>query len=680
MAQMVLVIDDELNFSAEIKKAVQEIDIRLAVQLFKTFAELQEWIKATLKEQSGQPNSTSSASANAPPNTQSPQGQSAVAEHGLDTSVTLTTSTGAAPQVQIVLLVVKLEMMGNKFEVVLKQTREFLIRHRLASAEQPPPILVTAYETDEKKLKACRVPLLTNVLLKPFDYSLLLQTIQSSLDPKKTTSSAYFYNQKTSTSLEMLKEITFDSLSDFGFTTKSDSKMEPGQMAKYYSTFFVTSDKQGLYAKCLGSQTNPESPQSFISHFEFFAPTRDQINNLRIWSKKYRTNSKTPPLRNLQPTSSYVVAVVDGDPRILEETADLLERNFSNCKVCQYSSWGALIKEINPTMEDKKGSQTVVVGMPSPEPYDFVIKEKSHAVVDIQPNPSPGVLGFSTKEMETTDFFEKRILPADLNKWKGLFKLSYKDTSPPTPMRVVNKDGETTVFEFIRVATEKPPSITGTMSFKIRELTREENLQFLSQNRQFQAPLDAILFDTHFLGDKPDERIKNVFKILGANNCSSPQFTFFLLSERLAHWDSKLLRFTEVHDVFYKPIDRGYLLAKLALRFPGLKNDEIQVNLSYLHQPFEGKGAREAQVEQVSESGLVLRNPYPMKPGEFRLFHLPRQKETDMFDLVGRVAYSDETGDQPVIHFSFFAMTDHFLKHIRNWIREYFISQKTKSQ
>lgn len=137
--------------------------------------------------------------------------------------------------------------------------------------------------------------------------------------------------------------------------------------------------------------------------------------------------------------------------------------------------------------------------------------------------------------------------------------------------------------------------------------------------------------------------------------------------------------FTFAKDVYFAPLDRNYVMKKFSTFYDNLALQK-SASVSFVTEQAKLKIAALAKIKQVSEAGLVMNYHRRIEIGSFREFMLIRESESDSPEIAGICNYNEEhkEGQKNVTsnHFIFFGMRDHFLKHIRLWIRETYIRQK----
>lgn len=133
-------------------------------------------------------------------------------------------------------------------------------------------------------------------------------------------------------------------------------------------------------------------------------------------------------------------------------------------------------------------------------------------------------------------------------------------------------------------------------------------------------------------------------------------------------------------EIFFTPLDKLYITKKLVSEHSAFTN-KTPVTIASLKEQTTLKVANPVEISQISEAGLVMKYYRAISIGAFREFILWRPEENETPEIIGTVNFHEQDkGGQEFYynHFVFFGMRDHYLKHIRLWLREAYIKQKEK--
>jgi hypothetical protein len=197
--------------------------------------------------------------------------------------------------------------------------------------------------------------------------------------------------------------------------------------------------------------------------------------------------------------------------------------------------------------------------------------------------------------------------------------------------------------------------------------------------RTIPAGVKAIFVHHAFAGEKPVEKWTKIKELLKARG-SEPKF-FLISSEDYS--DNQEREFSEVFtDIFYRPTDRLHVGESLYHHFPGLQTKDDPINIKWIALREKVKSAGPVKVVEFSEAGFVIEYYRPITVGSFREIIPWQPYEVGAPELIASCNYSEEFKGKKntfLNHFVLFGMTDFFLKSIRIWIRNNYISSKENS-
>lgn len=174
------------------------------------------------------------------------------------------------------------------------------------------------------------------------------------------------------------------------------------------------------------------------------------------------------------------------------------------------------------------------------------------------------------------------------------------------------------------------------------------------------------------------EYLKDRSKRAGHELQNMPQL--FLLSRKKIAIDEVRNLAAWSKEIFFTPLDKLYITKKLVSEHSAFAN-KVPVTVASLKEAAILKVANPVEITQISEAGLVMKYYRAISVGAFREFILWRPEETEIPEIIGTVNFHEEDkGGKEFFfnHFVFFGMKDHYLKHIRLWLREAYIKQKDK--
>ena len=138
-------------------------------------------------------------------------------------------------------------------------------------------------------------------------------------------------------------------------------------------------------------------------------------------------------------------------------------------------------------------------------------------------------------------------------------------------------------------------------------------------------------------------------------------------------------------DIFVKPLDRSYFYKKLKIHINTLKEID-QSHLMNVTSKEKMKVANIVKISEICELFVTITYARELPFKSFREFVFIGEDETQAIELPGFCHFVDKTGaskgqdgKMSITHqFVFFAMTDHYLKQIRLWLLQNYISKNQK--
>jgi len=189
-------------------------------------------------------------------------------------------------------------------------------------------VVLTGYKTSEIAKKRFQKPEVNNFLAKPFDNLMLKQMLEIAITGRKKIAKYHIHNFKIDLTIEMLKEIRLKEVTEIGFQTESDQKIELGRIAKYYADFLETNQHRSAFARPTSVVEIPGSPVCRVN-LTFFALDNQQSLNLQkmIQAKKRKRPLPVTPGHRVK----YEFLFVDDEKNKLgAEVRPSIERFFDH--------------------------------------------------------------------------------------------------------------------------------------------------------------------------------------------------------------------------------------------------------------------------------------------------------------------------------------------------------------
>jgi hypothetical protein len=314
-------------------------------------------------------------------------------------------------------------------------------------------------------------------------------------------------------------------------------------------------------------------------------------------------------------------------------------------------------------------------------------------LLDIDPTPAPEDLLFGkaiTDSMGQTVHEGVWCHPADAEFFRDFVAQSFARKKAETCFRYLNAESK----EFwIRVQSQ--PTEVGAVSattWSFTDAKPEEAQDYLirtgqavSQGAATLVKYDFLILDAALLPEDPGPLIKSIRDALVSSGASrhGDQIPIIVLGEEgtLEKQDSILAG--GASEVLHKPIDRTLLVSKLSLRLGLLDPKFVKQLPDMVPCDIDAFVAKKVKLATLSEFGVVIVISTKFRPGTFLRFFAPMLIDDKGFGVLGRCYKLEEVKDGKstyyLAHFSFFALTDVFQKHIRKYIRESYADAKSEA-
>lgn len=684
MKRSVFVIEDDPKFMGEIKEALEQISPDLNIREFKDLNAFVTWLRTTLNKFKKK---TSLASTET-----ETTDETASINAGEDASKS-PSSTGPVlaegdEEIQIDLLVCRLELLKQKSFVLLQGTRDYFLHHKLCLKEQPTAFVLTAFETEDFDYSRYENQVVSNIIFKPFDKLILREHLRIALAGAAGDSSGEIYKQKTKSKVEMLKDVTLKSLSEIGFTTVSDREVPLGTQAKYYSHYFQGGTISSIHAKALANVPIKERPGYFTSSFTYTNIQNAQISSLRKiikGNKKHITEVIKVTKALPQHVYSFItIAGSDGD-----SIKSNLEGSFSNTKCVEYNELITFMMDLDPGSKTLgEGSKGKEKFLPFPAIGKLFYDLKINKIVTIEPavTETATLLGIPvTKVLETESFLHQKIHNEDRNRWIALCKTHLKTGAPPEVFRFKSTDDRLAFIKVISLQSFKHEKLGEVMALELVECSESEKLAYLQKLSRLPKIVDAIFVESAFISEMYMERWGPIVTVLNEHNKKSngPSVKLFFLSNKVFDSDTALERTAPIEDVFSRPLDASYFKKKIRTIFEKLLLKDEDLEISTIEETSILKVAQPVVAEEVGETGLSLVYHRAIPVGSFRKVCLWLPHEIGLPEFLASCSSVEEMEKEDktkayLCHFIFFGVRDTSLKHIRRWIKDYYVAAKEK--
>lgn len=368
--KFIYVLEDDERIQKDLFETLKNIDPQLYIRFFPSLELFHDWLRIAMQE-----------------------GPKVLASGGhpfKDDSQEAIIPTGNQ---ELRLIIAKNEFLGTHNMNLIKRARDFLIRKKLCPELNPTALVLTAFDSPDFNIKLAEENIISNVIFKPFDKLILKQHLEFALKGHQHIKSDTISAIQIQSIIEMLKDVTTESLSEIGFTTLNNQEIKIGSFSKYYGEIFKSGDKKSVMAYCKSCKAI--SPTEFLSEFHFFGIDNEQISQIRRHILQNKAQ-KTTDLKNTQSRTNNIL-ILEADEPLGQELKAFLEDKFSNTTIFTYTHNSQLISDL--------AGKDTVHRQNLPTQFDIVIA--NHDFLE----------GDKKKSWETLcRFFEDRTSKAGLGK------------------------------------------------------------------------------------------------------------------------------------------------------------------------------------------------------------------------------------------------------------------------
>lgn len=332
----IYILENEKKFRDEMIEAIHKIDSQLMVRYFESLEEFAKWIKILMSD-----------------------GMAALPKGGI-APVGQEEDTTSGPH-QLLLVISKNEFLGAKHMALLHKTRDLFIKQGVCTKEDPTSLVITSFDSHDFDIKLVEDRIINNVLFKPFDKLILQQHLTFAIGGRHPPSQYSIHNMKTTTIIEMLKEVEIEAISDIGFISISNRPLKPGAVAKYYSPVFNSLKQRSMIALCLSSEPHPTRPDHYRCAFTYLAADSFQITNIRKEVRKKDLQDYTFDWRRQKPPAAPVidVALITKEESLATSFREVTEKSFGNVKVHVFGHLQELLYAVDPELAKKDKKENI---------------------------------------------------------------------------------------------------------------------------------------------------------------------------------------------------------------------------------------------------------------------------------------------------------------------------------
>lgn len=317
--KFIYILEDDERIQKDLFETLRNIDPQLSIRFFLNLEQFHEWLKSAVHD-----------------------GAKALAKGGAKYKDDTSEEIEPAEDHQLRLVIAKNEFLGVKNMGLIQRAREFFVRKKMCTAEDPTSLVITAFDSTDFNIGLAEERVINNVIFKPFDKLILKQHLEYALVGHHAVKTGTVASMQIKSTIEMLKEVSLNSISEVGFTTLNNHEIKVGALTKYYSEAFKTNDKRSVYAYC--HSCKELAANEFLCEFLFFGADNNQVSQIR----RNIFQNKTHQARELLNTHGPVlrILVLDEDVPLGIEVKNFLTEKMSNVDVHVYTHYGQFLSDL----------------------------------------------------------------------------------------------------------------------------------------------------------------------------------------------------------------------------------------------------------------------------------------------------------------------------------------------
>ncbi len=579
----------------------------------------------------------------------------------------------------------------------ISQTREAFQGSGWVSPEAPLKIMILSFDNATIPLRTFIHKDIDDLLMKPLDHQLFLQKSGMMLADKSKSAGNFLFKQKANFIVEMAKEVRIVKMSEFGVVISNPSPLAPGIFAHLYSSLLGDKTKSSVWGRVFSTRRDPKIPGNYLCFFSFFGIQPEQLMHYRRKLRERRKEIRfydTGYDRNKIPAAIRHVAVIDRNSANAQLVAETLSANYLNLKTYAYSSYAQFLKAVSGSAvstiperaELPEGTEPITAF--NGTQLTLIISPDGGDLLRTEPEVRPESVfcGVSLEELEGTNKWLDLLISSDRAEWDEFLLTLQRGHKAQSILYFKNIIGELHAI-LIKGENARTNDADGrALRLDLRELNIEE-VQMENERRHKEhtvfPQVDAIYIDALSIKDFAPwyEGLREILK--RGNLLIGEKLPVCLMVEDKAKIKLEEYRINSVADFIYKPVDRRFLAAKAAVLITDLvaSNDD-NVDLSFTPADAPAKIAKEVHLNEVAEFGFQIKSSIPFREDIFLRFFSPLFLDETGDGVLGRCTTctaDPNEKDSFGCFFTFFGVTDAQLKHIRNWIREDYVSKKDEA-
>lgn len=597
------------------------------------------------------------------------------------------------------LIIIDREILGAEDPVKFIQTlKERLAKSPFHKPEVHTRFMILSFDASTSAIDNLANSVVDDLVMKPIDDQLFMQKLSMILSDKRISVSQFLYNQAVESPVHMAKGTMIEELSELGFAIRSKQGAKLGRVVRVFSKMFGEKSESTLLAIIFNVEEHSKIPDENLIYYTFFGITIKQLLNVR--KALHLKHGKPPHKPALSVDEMKIfernrknVAVIAFDAGLRAELLPVLQSNFINLNVHEYPSLITFGKKsgVRPQFDGAGSKDSLSQDPGSNLPVAFNSDKFIFHV-----NYANDIVSIQTKKVNLFDATDFQLI-SQQKKWMRYIDaedldetiefLTYVKTHDKGHIFIRLRGPYSSIhlmyLEAVKVKGSTPPKI----KIELTELKGDEGLEKWQSVRpkidtkQPKLELDAIIIDTSSVTDEIQEWADRLHAFLESTQISTKnkKIPIIALVPESALAKLETFKHAGFSDVILNPFDRKLLIDKLSLHITGLCNEYGLTYPKFKEYTANIYIAETVVMEMASEFGLQIRYSKPLREGLFLRFFSPLFQDENFEGILGRsyaAVASAKSAEEFHNIFSFYGISDTFMKHIRKWIRDTHIARK----
>lgn len=592
-------------------------------------------------------------------------------------------------------------------------------------------LVALAFEEAENIADHYRRAGIDDLILKPLDRAFFLQKMELLLSRKPSITPSFLFRQKTSVRIEVGKDVTIDDVSDVAITIANPAPLKQGLSVTIYSDVFGEGTDARVLARVMKCAPHPLFAGHYRVSLSYFGITGEQLANLRKFIRLSKRNAD-PGQRSFSEATAAVaaagetkrIAVIDMNPPAHAEIKSALETNFANVEVEFFPSYGRFLAELKKTRpangalgpdeeETRKASRSnrversdeagdgsgpaaaaaaALSSLPGGRNLTILLEGAHYDMIGFEPLPLSGerVLGYEPSYwLERPERFLNAVLRDDREEFEEFLSYVEAGGNGHTSFRMLDAKQNPVHLEADGSVSPFGTALRPQLKIVVNEIDEESWRAGVNRDRRLadlQAfRFDAIFIDASFMRSQPQAWMENFVGALrktGVLESRSEMPGLIVLAETNFRDSPELYHIKGILDFLWKPLDRKFLVKKAGVLISGLVRQSQVAELEFVPFPGRARVASPALMDQVSEYGLSILSPTPIRAKSFIRFFSPLFGAGSE-GVLAQCHFFEEVDQDPTTgqkrfrcHFLFYGASADLLSRIRTWIREDYVARK----